>query len=109
MQGLQTDISYFLIHCRLSFCRYQNRKIPTESAEFDEAEKELKIKFNFFLTNKGTHSVDHFHKKLGHIMWNKVGMGRTPEGLREAIKEIEEVRKDFWKNVKVPGEADNES
>ena len=40
-------------------------------------------------------------------MWNKVGMGRTPEGLREAIKEIEEVRNDFWKNVKVPGEADN--
>jgi succinate dehydrogenase / fumarate reductase flavoprotein subunit len=39
-------------------------------------------------------------------MWNKVGMGRTPEGLAEAIKEIEEVRNDFWKNVKVPGEAE---
>ena len=39
-------------------------------------------------------------------MWNKVGMGRTPEGLAEAIKEIEEIRNDFWKNVKVPGEAD---
>jgi succinate dehydrogenase / fumarate reductase flavoprotein subunit len=39
-------------------------------------------------------------------MWNKVGMGRTPEGLKEAIKEIEEVRNDFWKNVKVPGEGE---
>ena len=82
-------------------------KIPTETPEFTNAEKDIKDKINFFLTNKGTHSVDHFHKQLGNIMWNKVGMGRTPEGLREAIKEIEEVRNDFWKNVKVPGDADN--
>lgn len=81
-------------------------KIPTNSSEFEAAEKEIKDKVNFFLTNKGTHSVDYFHKKLGNVMWNKVGMGRTPEGLAEAIKEIEEIRNDFWKNVKVPGEAD---
>ena len=81
-------------------------EITTESSEFDAAEKEIKDKVNFFLTNKGTHSVDYFHKQLGNVMWNKVGMGRTPEGLAEAIKEIEEIRKDFWKNVKVPGEAD---
>lgn len=80
-------------------------QIPTDSPAFDEAEKEVKDRINFFMTNKGTHSVDYFHKKLGQIMWNKVGMGRTPEGLREAIKEIEEVRKDFWQNVKVPGDA----
>ncbi len=81
-------------------------QIPTTSSEFETAEKEIKDKVNFFLTNKGTHSVDYFHKKLGNVMWNKVGMGRTPEGLAEAIKEIEEIRNDFWKNVKVPGEAD---
>lgn len=80
-------------------------QIPTNSSEFEAAEKEIKDKVNFFLTNKGTHSVDYFHKKLGNVMWNKVGMGRTPEGLAEAIKEIEEIRNDFWKNVKVPGEA----
>lgn len=80
-------------------------QIPTTSSEFEAAEKEIKDKVNFFLTNKGTHSVDYFHKKLGNVMWNKVGMGRTPEGLAEAIKEIEEIRNDFWKNVKVPGEA----
>jgi succinate dehydrogenase / fumarate reductase flavoprotein subunit len=80
--------------------------IPTNSSSFDEAEKGIKEKIDFFLNNKGTHSVDHFHKRLGNIMWNKVGMGRTPEGLREAIREIEEVRKDFWKNVKVPGDND---
>jgi succinate dehydrogenase / fumarate reductase flavoprotein subunit len=81
--------------------------IPTNTPEFDQAETEIKNKVDFFLTNKGTHSVDHFHKQLGNIMWNKVGMGRTAQGLQEAIKEIEEVRKDFWQNVRVPGDADN--
>ena len=80
-------------------------QIPTDSPDFEEAEKQVTDRVNFFINNKGTHSVDYFHKKLGHIMWNKVGMGRTPEGLQEAIKEIEEVRKDFWQNVRVPGEA----
>ncbi|HAK75643.1 MAG TPA: fumarate reductase/succinate dehydrogenase flavoprotein subunit [Runella sp.] len=80
--------------------------IPTDSSAFTEAEKGIKEKIDFFLNNKGTHSVDYFHKQLGNIMWNKVGMGRTPEGLREAIREIEEVRNNFWKNVKVPGDND---
>jgi succinate dehydrogenase / fumarate reductase flavoprotein subunit len=78
-------------------------QIPTDSSEFEAAEKEIKDKVNFFLTNKGTQSVDYFHKKLGNVMWNKVGMARTPEGLAEAIKEIEEIRNEFWKDVKVPG------
>ena len=62
--------------------------IPTNSAPFDEAEKGIKEKINFFLNNKGTHSVDYFHKQLGNIMWNKVGMGRTPEGLREGSRKL---------------------
>lgn len=82
-------------------------KIPTNTPAFDEAEKSVNERINFFVNNNGSHSVDYFHKRLGHIMWNKVGMGRTPEGLREAIQEIEEVRKDFWQNVKVPGEANS--
>ncbi len=80
-------------------------KIPTDTPEFSAAEQQVVERLNFFMTNQGTHSVDHFHKKLGHIMWNKVGMGRTPEGLREAIREIEEVRNEFWKEVRVPGDA----
>lgn len=82
-------------------------KIPTDTPEFDEAEKSVKDRLNFFINNKGTHSVDHYHKKLGHIMWNKVGMARNEKGLKEAIQEIEEIRKDFWKNVKVPGTLDS--
>lgn len=80
-------------------------KIPTDTPEFDEAEKGVKDRLDFFINNKGTHSVDYFHKKLGNVMWNNVGMGRNAEGLKKAIKEIEEIREDFWKNVKVPGEA----
>jgi succinate dehydrogenase / fumarate reductase flavoprotein subunit len=57
----------------------------------------------FFINNKGTHSVDYFHKKLGKVMWDKVGMARNEKGLKEAIKEIQEIREDFWKNVKVTG------
>ncbi len=77
--------------------------IPTDTKEFDEAEKEIKAKLEFFINNKGTHSVDYFHKKLGLVMWNKVGMARNEKHLKEAIKEIQDIREDFWKNVKVPG------
>ena len=57
-------------------------------------------------SNKGTKSVDHFHKRLGLIMWNKVGMARNAKGLQEAIVEIEALRKEFWKDVRVPGRVD---
>ena len=54
---------------------------------------------------KGTKSVDHFHKRLGKIMWDKCGMGRNKEGLTSAITEIQQLKAEFWKDVRVPGEA----
>ncbi len=78
-------------------------KIKTDSPEFDEAEKSVKDQLDFFINNKGTNTVDYYHKKLGLVMWNKVGMARNEKGLKEAIAEIQEIREDFWKNVKVPG------
>ncbi len=80
-------------------------KIPTDSPEFEEAEKAVKDNIDFFVNNKGTHSVDYYHKKLGKIMWDKCGMSRNEKGLKEAMKEIKELREDFWKNVSVPGGA----
>ncbi|WP_299250173.1 fumarate reductase/succinate dehydrogenase flavoprotein subunit [uncultured Lacinutrix sp.] len=77
--------------------------ISTDSKEFEEAEKEVRKQLEFFVTNKGSHSVDYFHKKLGKIMWNKVGMSRNVKGLTEAIAEIKALREEFWKEVKVPG------
>ena len=81
--------------------------IPTDSTEFEEAEKSVKDKMDFFVNNKGSKSVDHFHKRLGKVMWNKVGMERSAEGLKEAIKEIQDIRKEFWKDITVPGSAES--
>ncbi|WP_417196682.1 fumarate reductase/succinate dehydrogenase flavoprotein subunit [Bizionia sp.] len=77
--------------------------IPTNSAAFDEAEKSVRDNIEHLINNNGTHSVDHFHKRLGKIMWNKCGMARNAEDLKSAIVEIAELRKEFWKDVRVPG------
>ena len=55
---------------------------------------------------KGKHSVDHFHKKLGKVMWNKCGMARNAQGLKEAIEEIRQIREEFWSDVRIPGAPD---
>ncbi len=81
--------------------------ISTETKEFEIAEKKVKDQINFFIKNNGEHSVDYFHKKLGKIMWNKVGMARNVKGLTEAIKEIRKLRLLFWDKVNVPGTADS--
>ena len=80
-------------------------KIPTNTPEFDEAEKAVKDQIQHFLSNKGTKTVDSFHKRLGTIMWNKVGMARNAQGLKEAIAEIAALREEFYRDVKVPGDA----
>jgi len=82
-------------------------KISTDLPEFVEAENNVRSMIDHFMNNKGTHSVDHFHKKLGKIMWNKVGMARNEQGLNEAMEEIAALREDFYKNVRVSGTADS--
>ncbi len=79
--------------------------ISTDTKEFEEAEKEVKDRIDFFINNKGKNSVDYYHKKLGNIMWNKCGMSRNEQGLKEAMTEIKTLREDFWKNITVPGNA----
>jgi succinate dehydrogenase / fumarate reductase, flavoprotein subunit len=80
-------------------------KIPTNTPEFDEAEKAVKERINHFLNNKGTKPVDYFHKRLGKVMWDKCGMARTEEGLKQAIEEIKAIKAEFWKDLRVPGSA----
>ncbi|MEC3906541.1 fumarate reductase/succinate dehydrogenase flavoprotein subunit [Tamlana sp. 2201CG12-4] len=80
-------------------------KIPTDTPEFEAVEKEVKDRIDFFINNNGTKSVDYFHKKLGKVMWDKVGMSRNEKGLTEAMAEIKAIREEFWKEVKVPGSA----
>jgi succinate dehydrogenase / fumarate reductase flavoprotein subunit len=81
-------------------------KIATDTPEFDEAEKEVSERINYLVNNKGSKSADYFHKKLGKIMWEKVGMARNEKGLKEAMAEIKATREEFWKEIKVPGDAD---
>ena len=77
--------------------------IPIDSSEFEAAEKEVKDQLDAFINNKGTHSVDYYHRKLGKIMWDKCGMSRNEKGLKDAMLEIKSLREDFYKNVNVPG------
>ena len=79
-------------------------EVSTSSSEFDEAEQAVKERLNFFINNKGTKSVDHFHKRLGKVMWDKVGMSRNTKGLKEAADEICVIKEEFWKDVMVPGD-----
>jgi succinate dehydrogenase / fumarate reductase, flavoprotein subunit len=81
--------------------------ISTDLPEFVEAENNVKAQIERFINNKGTKSVDYFHKKLGKIMWNNVGMARNAKGLTEAIEEIAALREEFYKEVIVPGTADS--
>jgi len=81
------------------------RMDPEKQPEFQKAVEDVKAYINKLMSIKGKHSVDYFHKKLGHIMWDNVGMGRTKESLETAIKQIKELRAEFWKDVTVPGQT----
>ncbi|MBO9727602.1 MAG: fumarate reductase/succinate dehydrogenase flavoprotein subunit [Chitinophaga sp.] len=83
----------------------RTKAIPTDHPAFVEAENRVKETINKLFAAKGTKSVDFFHKKLGKIMWDKCGMARNEKGLLEAIEEIKALRAEFWKDVRVPGEA----
>ncbi len=104
MQGLADG--YFVIPYTLGNYLSQDistGEISTSQPAFEEAEKSVREKLEKLMSVKGTHSVDYFHKKLGKIMWDKCGMARNAEGLREAIEEIRALRDEFWNDVKIPG------
>jgi succinate dehydrogenase / fumarate reductase flavoprotein subunit len=80
------------------------KPIDTNHEAFVTAENETRARLEKLMNVKGTKSVDHFHKRLGKIMWDKCGMARNAEGLKQAISEIQALRVEFWKDVRVPGE-----
>lgn len=82
------------------------KRMSTDQPEFAEAENRVKERINKLMEIKGTNPVDHFHKELGKIMWENVGMGRNEAGLKKAIGLIRALRADFWKDVRIPGSAD---
>jgi succinate dehydrogenase / fumarate reductase flavoprotein subunit len=107
MQGLADG--YFVIPYTIGEYlaeEIRTKAIPTDHPAFAEAEKNVQDTINKFFSIKGTKSVDHFHKRLGKIMWDKCGMARNAQGLTEAIMEIQQLRKEFWSDLRVPGTAD---
>ncbi|MDG1063082.1 MAG: fumarate reductase/succinate dehydrogenase flavoprotein subunit [Flavobacteriaceae bacterium] len=79
--------------------------IATDTPEFEAAERSVQATIDSLINNKGSKTVDSFHRKLGKIMWNKCGMSRNETELKEAMAEIKALREEFWRDVNVPGTA----
>ena len=105
MQGLADG--YFVLPYTIQSYLADQIQVPrfsTDLPEFVKAENAIYEKMEKLMAIKGKHSVDSIHKKLGHVMWDLVGMGRTKESLEKALVEIQEIKKEFWSDVRIPGE-----
>ena len=108
MQGLADG--YFVLPYTIQNYLADQIQVPrfkTDHPEFDAAEKGIKDRINKLMNIKGTHSVDHIHKELGHIMWEYVGMGRSKESLETAIEKLKQLKKDFLTNLRIPGNKED--
>ena len=108
MQGLADG--YFVLPYTIQNYLADQIQVPrfsTDRPEFDEAEKGIQDRIARLMSIKGKQSGDSLHKKLGHIMWDFVGMGREREGLEKAIVELKALKKEFWSDVRIPGKADD--
>ncbi|MBF0648341.1 fumarate reductase/succinate dehydrogenase flavoprotein subunit [Dysgonomonas sp. GY75] len=106
MQGLADG--YFVLPYTIQNYLADQISVPrfsTDLPEFAKTENEIKEKVAKLMNIKGQRSVDSIHKELGLIMWDFVGMGRTKESLEAAIEKLKAVKKEFWSNVRIPGEA----
>ncbi|HAO51664.1 MAG TPA: fumarate reductase/succinate dehydrogenase flavoprotein subunit, partial [Runella sp.] len=107
MQGLADG--YFVIPYTIgSYLANEIRtnSIPTDHPAFVEAEKQVKDRITKLVSIQGKTSPEAFHKRLGKIMWDKCGMARNEAGLKEAISEIQALKKEFWSDVRVMGDVD---
>jgi succinate dehydrogenase / fumarate reductase flavoprotein subunit len=84
----------------------RTQKISTDAPEFEEAEKAVKERLNKLMSIKGKHTAASFHKRLGKIMWDYCGMIRNEEGLKKAIGLVEDLKQEFWRDLIIPGKAD---
>jgi succinate dehydrogenase / fumarate reductase flavoprotein subunit len=108
MQGLADG--YFVIPYTIGAYLASEIRTPamsTDSEDFVAAEKAVRARLETLMNIKGNKPVDYFHKRLGKIMWDECGMARSEEGLKASIQEIQALQKEFWSDVKIPGEIDN--
>ena len=107
MQGLADG--YYVIPYTMQNYLSDQITVPrfsTDLPEFEAAEKVVQAEIDRIYNVKGDESVDHIHKKLYTILWNKVGMARNLEGLKEALIELKALRKEFYEHVRIPGEKE---
>lgn len=107
MQGLADG--YFVIPYTLGNYladEIRNPAMPTDHPAFVETEKAVRERLETFINIKGKQSAESFHKRLGKIMWDKCGMARNEAGLKQAIEEIRSLKKEFWSDLRVPGDVD---
>jgi succinate dehydrogenase / fumarate reductase flavoprotein subunit len=105
MQGLADG--YFVIPYTIGNYlsdEIRTKAIPLDHPAFEETEKVVADRINQLMNIKGKQSVESFHKRLGKIMWDKCGMARNAEGLKQAISAIQQLKKEFWSDVRIPGE-----
>ena len=108
MQGLADG--YFVIPYTLGNYladEIRTASISTDHPSFVETEKSVSDRINTLMGINGKQTVESFHKRLGKIMWEKCGMARSEKGLQEAIVEIQELKKEFWADVRIPGEINS--
>ena len=106
MQGLADG--YFVLPYTIQNYLSDQIRVPrfsTDLPEFSQAENAINEKIAKLMSIQGKRSVDSIHKELGQIMWEYVGMGRTKESLETALKKLKEVKKEFWSNIRIPGDA----
>ena len=107
MQGLADG--YFVLPYTIQnylAAEIRTPRFSTDLPEFNEAKKKVEETIHKLMSIQGKHSVDYFQKKLGKVMWDKVGMARTAQSLKEAIDDIKAIRKEFWQDVRVTGTTD---
>ncbi len=105
MQGLADG--YFVIPYTIGNYladEIRTKAIPTDHPAFAEAESKVRDRIHMLMNIKGTKTVESFHKRLGKIIWDKCGMARNAEGLKQAIKEVQQLKNEFWSDVRIPGD-----
>jgi succinate dehydrogenase / fumarate reductase, flavoprotein subunit len=108
MQGLADG--YFVIPYTLGNYlgdEIRTASIATDHPAFAETEKAVRERIEKLMSIKGTKTVESFHKRLGKIIWDKCGMARSEEGLKEAIRDVQALKKEFWSDVRIPGEINS--
>lgn len=83
-----------------------NKAIETDHPAFAAAEEAVAARIQQLMNIKGTKTVESFHKRLGKIIWDQCGMARSKEGLEQAIRDVQALKKEFWSDVRIPGAID---